>query len=97
VSTGHPFTGGKLPWTKQYKGCENESESIYVPVEFFKTDFDSSTRGRILLAEWAKFRYGVFEEYAYFADPRYPPCYSLQGKIFYTGCSNAALGPLGHR
>ena len=40
---------------------------------------DSGERaGKVLLAEWAKFRWGVFSESGHQRDPLYPPWYSAR-------------------
>lgn len=46
--------------------------------------------GRILVKEFAKYRYGVFDEQGYFNDPIYPMCFhdDQNKKVKITGCSD---------
>lgn len=46
-----------------------------------------------MVAEWAKYRYGVFDEMGYSRDPVYPMCYmgDQSGMDFTTGCSDRPL------
>jgi hypothetical protein len=67
-------------------------------LDFLTTpNFDTTARGRILLHEWAKFRYGVFEEFGYYNDPIFSPCYSMGGKDWYSSCSDVQLEALKNR
>lgn len=49
-----------------------------------------ATIGRELVREWAKYRYGVFDEVGYANDPIYPQCYRME-KGLPTGCSDAPI------
>ncbi len=97
ITSNHPLAS-RLPWTKQYKGCENESDSVFVPLNFLNnSDFSSESRGKIFLHEWAKFRYGVFEEFGFYDDPVISPCYSMGGKDFFTGCTDVSMNSIRER
>ena len=39
--------------------------------------------GRIIIAEWAKFRWGVFEEYGILGDSIYPPAYMEDNSLYF--------------
>ena len=51
--------------------------------------------GRRLLREWAKLRYGVFDEVGYYQDGLYPSFYNDSGATTPTGCTDAPVH--GHR
>ena len=88
----------KLPWADQRKGCGQSGEAIYVPPAFFiSPDFHDVDRGRLLLHEWFKFRYGVFEEFGFLDDEYYFPCYKKNGGIHYTSCTNPPLQELANK
>ena len=48
----------------------------------------SSLLARLFVREWAKFRYGVFDEFGYRDDSMYPPFYK---KYFNNGASEESL------
>ena len=48
--------------------------------------------GKVFVHEWAKFRYGVFEEYGYPGDDRYPMFYYDRfGKLVPNYCTDSTL------
>lgn len=53
--------------------------------------------GKSLAREWAKYRYGVFDEIGYFDDPVYPSCYysDLTEEIQVNGCSDKLIAERG--
>ena len=73
---------GDTPWTQQSGGCGRKGDFIQLGVDFLKgvniSDASGERSGRVLLAEWAKFRWGVFSESGHQRDPLYPPWYSVQ-------------------
>ena len=80
VTRNHP-TFGSQPWTLQAKICRGGGERVNVPSSFL--DFNSSDlsdRSAKFVKEWAKYRYGVFEESGFPDDPVYPPVY-LEGNL----------------
>ena len=50
-----------------------------------------------MVREWAKFRYGVFDEVGYAGDPVYPQCYrsDLSEKMQVNGCSDKPISENG--
>ena len=46
---------------------------------------------KMLVKEWAKFRYGVFDDHGYPGDEMYPNFYKVQGKFLPTGTSNTLV------
>ena len=83
---------GGAPWTLQARGCGLQGERINIPHSFLL--FNSSELGQKseeMAREWAKYRYGVFEESGFPQDPVYPPRYSEGNEtVVNTGCE--ALG-----
>ena len=73
---------GDTPWTQQSGGCGKQGDFIQLGVKFLKSvnsSVESSERvGRVLLSEWAKFRWGVFSESGHQGDPLYPLWYSVR-------------------
>ena len=51
--------------------------------------------GRRLLREWAKLRYGVFDEVGYYQDASYPSFYRQEMNTTPTACTDAPVQ--GHR
>jgi hypothetical protein len=52
--------------------------------------------GRPLVQQWAKYRYGIFDEVGYQSDPVYPLCYqSDHGQNQVTGCSDIPVQDMG--
>ncbi|XP_058065120.1 calcium-activated chloride channel regulator 4-like, partial [Anopheles bellator] len=58
-------------WTQQYAGCGESGEQIFVDPDILGRE----TIWREFIREWAKYRYGVFDEIGYDRDPVYPRCY----------------------
>ena len=57
----------------------------YIPNELFQS-------GKILAHEWAKYRYGVFEEYGYPGDDIYPMFYYDQnGQLVPNYCTDTPV------
>ncbi|CAG0897416.1 unnamed protein product [Darwinula stevensoni] len=86
---------GDLPSTLQPWGCGHPGHHIYLPFTYFlgEAGLGFGDPGRILVREWAKYRYGVFEEAGYPQDPLYPSYftpYLESGPEMEapTGCSN---------
>ncbi|XP_058467189.1 calcium-activated chloride channel regulator 2-like [Malaya genurostris] len=75
-------------WTKQFAGCGEMGDQIYIDADILGRD----TIGREFVREWAKYRYGVFEEIGFTKDPIYPRCYiNDDHELKLTGCSDAPV------
>ncbi|XP_001850631.2 calcium-activated chloride channel regulator 1 [Culex quinquefasciatus] len=84
--------GESLIWTDQYAGCGEPGDQIYIDSEVLGRD----TIGREFVREWAKYRYGVFDEIGYDKDPVYPRCYiNDDHEVKLTGCSDAPVNDHG--
>lgn len=73
-------------WTQQSGGCGEAGDQIYGSYTALRRD----TIGRELVREWAKYRYGIFDEIGFKNDPIYPKCYRTD-KNQPTGCSDATI------
>ncbi|CAL4095473.1 unnamed protein product, partial [Meganyctiphanes norvegica] len=81
VITGpHPVFGAN-PWAQQSQGCGRPGDVIRMGGDLLRTATNDSHAhaARLLLAEWAKFRWGVFEERGDSGDPLYPPLHRGSG------------------
>ncbi|XP_058056126.1 calcium-activated chloride channel regulator 1-like [Anopheles bellator] len=79
-------------WTQQYAGCGESGEQIFVDPDILGRE----TIWREFIREWAKYRYGVFDEIGYDRDPVYPRCYiNDDHKVKLTGCSDAPVNDEG--
>ena len=47
---------------------------------------------KLFVKEWAKLRYGIFDEFGFIGDAMYPSYYHLNGHIMPTGTSDIPLG-----
>ena len=94
VTTPHPVFGSR-PWTQQSQGCGRQGDFIQVGEDILKADSaDSHTlTSRLLLAEWAKFRWGVFDERGHTNDPLYPSTFRDPdtNKWVATGCADGTV------
>ena len=92
-----PGTGlaGSTPYTVQSKQCGEQGEKIIFPEHFFTAWNTTSTRwgqpAKLLVKEWAKYRYGVFDEFGFSGDRFYPNYFKSGGSIYPTGTTNAML------
>lgn len=77
VGPAHPVFGDN-PWTQQPGGCGDPGDWIYMPEKFLLGNTSYGSQGSVLVHEWAKYRWGVFEEYGHISDPVYPPAYLNQ-------------------
>ena len=71
---------GDNPYTVQTGGCGEEGRFIHV-TPWFVVNHEGGARelfgeaGKALVHEWAKLRWGVFEEYGYPGDDKFPLFY----------------------
>ena len=79
---------GDAVWTQQSGGCGEQGDQIYASY----SSVGRASFGKELVREWAKFRYGVFDERGFAQDPVYPKCF-LSDRTEVTGCSDAPLDP----
>lgn len=76
ITASHPVFGAR-PWTQQTQGCGRQGDFIQMGGDLLRAASNDSYAhaARLLLAEWAKFRWGVFDERGHANDPLYPPTF----------------------
>ncbi|XP_053698600.1 calcium-activated chloride channel regulator 2-like [Sabethes cyaneus] len=75
-------------WTKQFAGCGEMGDQIFIDADILARD----TIGREFVREWAKYRYGVFDEIGFTKDPIYPRCFiNDDHELKLTSCSDAPV------
>jgi len=98
VGVTHPLFGDSL-WTQQSQDCGKPGDYVSLTPAFFTGHTNNGTenwmRGRRLLREWAKLRYGVFDEVGYYQDASYPSFYRQEMNTTPTACTDAPVQ--GHR
>lgn len=75
LTSDDPFSG---PYALQNDGCGKPGLRIHVQEEFLSAK-GNNERARALVKEWAKYRYGVFDESGFSGDPLYPACFTVPG------------------
>ncbi|XP_021963561.1 calcium-activated chloride channel regulator 1 [Folsomia candida] len=99
----HPVYIDK-PWTLQYGPCGVPGKKISVPVSFLSSSItDMELKARLMVRDWVKLRYGVFDENGFAHDEKYPAEFvGSKGKpVQATECrlnrSTAACGEAGEK
>ncbi|XP_069958008.1 calcium-activated chloride channel regulator 4 isoform X1 [Cherax quadricarinatus] len=92
---------GDQPYTVQPGGCGEPGQYIHLTPQYLTDETQVTNwgpRGRMLIHEWAKLRWGVFDEFGYPNDPKFPLFYvtSVIGGDISTGyhandCTNKEL------
>ena len=81
VTSPHPVYESR-PWALQSQGCGRQGDYIQVGGDLFRYATNNATyegAARQLMAEWTKFRWGVFEQRGYAADPVFPGVFRAPG------------------
>lgn len=82
-------------YTQQSLGCGEPGDQIYLSYEsLMQRDL---TIARSLVKEFAKYRYGVFDEQGYYNDPIYPMCFydDQKKQTKANGCSDLPINDNG--
>ncbi|KAB7508142.1 Calcium-activated chloride channel regulator 2 [Armadillidium nasatum] len=76
IRRSHPIFGNK-PWAQQTQGCGRPGDFIQMGADILRASSNDTHQhtARLVLSEWGKFRWGVFEEKGHEGDPLYPPFY----------------------
>ncbi|XP_076035026.1 calcium-activated chloride channel regulator 1-like [Oratosquilla oratoria] len=91
VGSKHPIFKNN-PWTRQPRGCRQEGDFIYISEDFITSNMDQyGPKGQVMVHEWAKYRWGVFEEYGHLFDSIYPPGLAVNTSWKPNYCSNVPL------
>lgn len=72
ITVSHPIYGNNI-WTEQTGGCGVQGKQIYADFNAFQRP----TAARDFVYQWAKYRYGVFDEVGFNGDAIYPKCSEL--------------------
>ena len=86
----------QTPFTQQSRGCGERGDYISIPFQFL-TNWNNTWEAfgdpsKIFVNEWAKLRYGIFDQHGYPNDPVYPNYFTLENnQLVPTGTSNTAL------
>ena len=96
VVTGSPDPVRRFsPFTVQSGGCGQRGDFVSLPKSFLtRSNQTWATWGdpaKVLVAEWAKLRYGVFDEFGFPGDPVYPAHFTVGGSIVPTGSSDGPV------
>lgn len=94
LTATHPIYGDSA-WTQQSGGCGVPGDQIFLS----DVALSRSSVAHEFVREWAKYRYGVFDEIGYQNDEIYPLCYEKERDDEYyqisqkivTGCSDGSL------
>lgn len=88
---------GESPWTQQSEGCGRKGDFIQMGPGFLAAANTSaimaSRAARVLVGEWAKYRWGVFSEAGYPGDQLYLPWYRQGPRWAATICTDTRSGP----
>lgn len=84
----HPIFGSSIR-TKQFGQCGDGGKQIYINKNEL-LNRNAKEFGKEFVQNWAKYRYGVFDEYGFLNDKIYPKCY-VEDEIQVTGCSEISL------
>jgi hypothetical protein len=106
VAGPHPIHGER-PYTQQSRGCGQPGDFMALPFSFLLkngtrghddprvTDGARSLKdtnaAKIFVREWAKLRYGVFDEFGFGHDLFYPNHYLHKGRVHPTGSTNVPM------
>lgn len=73
IRSAHPVFGSR-PWAQQSQGCGRQGNYIQLGGDLLRATTNDTYlhAARLLLAEWVKFRWGVFEERGFPDDALYP-------------------------
>lgn len=88
VTSEDPFSS---LYALQNDGCGKPGLRIHIPEEFLSSK--DTDKAKTLVKEWAKYRYGVFDESGFIGDELYPACYTIPGSdlIEVTDCSDKEI------
>ena len=95
ISQRHPVYNDE-PYTQQSGTCGQQSaNTVHLPYTFLvdgnHTQMEYGQPSKLFVKEWAKFRYGIFDEFGFINDHLYPNFYHQNGQIVPSGASNLNL------
>ena len=94
VQKDHPINGAR-PFTQQSRGCGEPGDFVALPYSFltaWNTTWETfGDPAKLFVKEWAKFRYGIFDEHGFKNDLLYPNFFNWNGHLMPTGTSDAPV------
>ena len=86
---------GETPFTQRSRGCGEKGDFMSIPYQFL-TAWNNTweTYGdpaKLFVKEWAKLRYGIFEERGFANDLLFPNYYYVNGDIYPSLTTNARV------
>ena len=94
VQKDHPINGAR-PFTQQSRGCGEPGDFVALPYSFltaWNTTWETfGDPAKLFVKEWAKFRYGIFDEHGFKNDLLYPNFFNWNGHLMPTGTADAPV------
>ena len=94
VQSNHPIHGIR-PFTQQSRGCGEPGDFVGLPYDFLTTWNNTWEKfgdpAKLFVREWAKLRYGIFDELGYAGDLMYPNYFKYNGKLVPTSSTDGML------
>ncbi|XP_043193528.1 calcium-activated chloride channel regulator 4A-like [Amphibalanus amphitrite] len=92
VSLAHPAHGSE-PWTHQTGQCGQPGAFVQMDAAFVTSEDETVTdRAVRVVQQWARYRWGVFEETGFAGDPLYPSYHRQTGDLWQpTVCSTGSV------
>ena len=86
---------GSRPFTQQSRGCGDPGDFTAIPHEFLaawnNTWENFGDPAKLFVKEWAKLRYGIFDEFGFDGDLLYPSYFKWNGHLMPTGTTDVPL------
>ena len=86
---------GSRPFTQQSRGCGDPGDFTGIPHEFLMAWNNTWEKfgdpSKLFVKEWAKLRYGIFDELGFNGDLLYPSYFKWNGHLMPTGTTDAPL------
>lgn len=76
ITVEHPIYRNII-WTEQTGGCGVQGKQIYASY----MAFGAADAGREFVNQWARYRYGVFDENGFEFDSIYPKCHQFDDDV----------------
>lgn len=90
----HPFHK-QSPYTQQSRSCGQSGDFVALPFQFLRNRNQTlemwGDPAKVFVHEFAKFRYGIFDEFGFNHDRMYPNYYYHQGEMLPTGTTNVPV------
>ena len=71
IESGHPVYGNR-PWTQQTRDCGQLGDYISIGSSFFTEDSALGGRGHLMMRQWARYLFGIFDDTSCLNDTSVP-------------------------